>query len=183
MKKYILTITALLLTILTGCGAKAEPINSMVSPTSSAQVSGQDVFFEHNGKYYVAKGQQKNFQNVKTGDMLVIQMSDGSFIIQNNAKGNDPNGYDPKANQAKSDAENQKLEQERQAELNKQQMLEDDQTAYMRKKELSKQDLDQQKLDLQADAQKTNFQNATNLLKAQIAKIQAETKQTLSQLK
>lgn len=184
MKKYLLTITALFLTLLTGCGAKAEPVNSKVADMGSAHVEGDDVYFESNGKYYVAKGQRKNFEDTQGESMRVIQMSDGNFIIQKNDKNVVyQNGYDPEADKQKADAEKQKLEQERQAKLARQQQLEDDRIAYSRSKVLHKQELDQQKLDLKAEAQTINLQNTTDFLKAKIERMQTETQKIKDQLK
>ncbi|MFF2498056.1 hypothetical protein [Peribacillus sp. NPDC058075] len=185
MKKYFLTIAALFLTFLTGCGGvEVAPKYGLVANKGSANIEGDDVYFEYNGKYHVAKGQRKNYEANQGESMIVIQMSDGSYIIQKEDKNVAyQNGYDPVANKQNVDAEKQKREQARQAKLDRQQQLEDERIAYLRSKELKKQELDQQKQDLKAEAQTTRLQNATNYLQTQIGKIQAETQKIKDQLK
>lgn len=175
MKKYLLTISALFLPFLTGCGFKAEPKESIVAQVASAHVEGDDVYFEYNSKYQVAKGQRENFENIQDELMIMILMSDGSYVIQqNDKKVTFKNGYDPADAKQKEDKEKQKQEQERELENQRQQQLEDDRIAYLRNKELHEQNLEQQKMDLKAERQASELQNSTDFLQTQINKIQAE---------
>ncbi|WP_409302366.1 hypothetical protein [Peribacillus sp. SCS-155] len=184
MKKFLLTFMIGGLLILTGCGqSSADPVQSFVSNIGTAHVEGDDVFFEYNGEYHVAKGQRSVFEKTQGESMIIISMSDGSYIIQSNNKNvANQNGYDRAANKQKEDDRLQKEEQDRQAQMQRQQQLQDEKTAYLRNKEISQQKLDQAKLDLQAEKQTTNLQMAQDLLKAQIAKINAEVEKIRSEI-
>lgn len=181
MKKYLLTIIALFL--LTGCGAKAEPKDSLVAQVGSAQVEGDDVYFEYNGEYRVAKGQSKNFEAIEGPLMIVIRMSDGSYIIQKSDKDVAyQNGYDPEAAREMAEEAKQIQADEKEMDKQRQQELEDARIEYLRSKELSKQDLAQAKLDLKAEQQAGQLQNSTDYLQAQIEKLRAETQKIKNEL-
>jgi len=174
MNNKILVILVVALTVLTGCGMNAQPVDSFVTNVGAAHVEGDDVYFEYNGQFHVAKNQRSSFENEEGETMLMIQMSDGSYIIQNDKEIVYANGYDPEVARQEVADRKEKLEQERQAKLLREQQLEDERIEYLRSKEIHKQNMDQQKLDLKAEAQESAIQNARDFLQAQIEKMKAE---------
>lgn len=150
----------------------------------TVEVKGNDIYFQYNGKYYVAKGEKTNFQKQKGANMMVIKMSDGSYIIQNPSKNVAyQNGYDPVAADKKRLAETQKQETEKQTEQARQQQLEDERTAYLRSENLNKQKIATAKSDMQAEKQQVDLQIAKDYAKEEMKKMEAEVQKLLAEIK
>ena len=190
MKKIVLTLFSL--SLLTGCNAfkkKAEPIGNFVSYTGNAQVQGDDVYFEHDGKYYLAKGQKEAFGKQKMEYMNIIALSDGSYIIQTNDK--EPIQTPP----SEAYEERKKVEEEMKAkqeeELSYERKKEEEHIQYLRDKKKKELDLraqqQQQRLDMREEMQQHNIEVSNKMtdqaIKESNADIDIRLKEVAAKLK
>ncbi|WP_377916120.1 hypothetical protein [Bacillus songklensis] len=148
-----------------GCNAfkkNAEPVGNFVSYTANAQVQGDDVYFEHDGKYYLAKGQREAFEKQKMEYMNIIALSDGSYIIQTNDKKTVPTPPSKAYKERKKAEKAMKAKQKK--ELAYERKKEEEHIQYLREKEQKELDLkaqqQQQRLDMKEELQQHNMEIA-----------------------
>lgn len=167
--KKIFFLLSLLLIFLVGCGQSAEPVSSFVSHISRAHLEGEDVYFEHNGVYDVAKEQKEVFENQKGTYMTIINMSDGSYIIQDNGK---EQTEPDKAAMEQRVADKQKAAEEQaekqQAAIDEKKQKEQEAIEFQREKQLKELDMEQQKLDDKQELKERLLDIKEKLVNAQI---------------
>ncbi|MBG9585533.1 hypothetical protein [Cytobacillus firmus] len=174
--KYIIWVFVLSSLIFSGCSS-VSPAGKMVAYTASAHVEGEDVLFEHNGKYYKAKGQREIFEKKKGAYMTVISMSDGSYIIQHNEKQTQTSkgsSYVERKAQKEQEEKERKLKQ--QEEKERVQRLEEERIEHLRSKTTHEQNMEKARAKLKAEKQEAILEMRKKKLQAQLDQLKKTAK-------